>query len=559
MEAEAEYGFWHALVRDVCYGQIPRAGRVERHQQAAAWIEQKAGERAEDLADVLAHHYLAALELSRAARLPDEQTLRARAVRYLGLAGERALGLDVDQAERNLAQALDLTSDNDPQRPLLLERWAQERLQQGRLREARNALEQALNQYRQNGNRLAAGSTLSRLTLVLVRLGDPRQQEPLAEALQLLEAEPPGPELVDAYTQQAATRFLNGAYEETIQAAERALSLAVHLDLPPPADALGFRGMARASLGDRHGVEEMRKALRLAIDQGEGRSAAVLYNNLSVQAWLHEGPQASLDLGREGIEFAQRRGLTEQAEFIASGDPPLLTELGQVNEALAKAAQSADRLEQAGDINFTEPRSLQLRLLAECGQYDRAPSPEPMLKAARDSGQPQAMAQTVAAAAPLLHAQGHAEQAHLLLRELDRIAAARTDANYASVLSGLVRSALALTDPALAASFTEGVQPLTLLHQHALASCEAQLSEAGGNHSEAANLYADAAERWQQFGNVPERAYALLGQGRSLIALGNPDAEQPLRQAGDLFSALGYKSALAETDQLLASRKLAAS
>ena len=53
MEAEAEYGFWHALVRDVCYGQIPRASRAERHQQAAAWIEEKAGERVEDLADVL--------------------------------------------------------------------------------------------------------------------------------------------------------------------------------------------------------------------------------------------------------------------------------------------------------------------------------------------------------------------------------------------------------------------------------------------------------------------------------------------------------------------------
>ena len=25
MEGEAEYGFWHALVRDVCYAQIPRA------------------------------------------------------------------------------------------------------------------------------------------------------------------------------------------------------------------------------------------------------------------------------------------------------------------------------------------------------------------------------------------------------------------------------------------------------------------------------------------------------------------------------------------------------
>ena len=57
MEGEAEYGFWHVLVQDVCYAQIPRAARAARHQAAAEWIEAKAGERAEDLADVLAHHY----------------------------------------------------------------------------------------------------------------------------------------------------------------------------------------------------------------------------------------------------------------------------------------------------------------------------------------------------------------------------------------------------------------------------------------------------------------------------------------------------------------------
>ena len=88
MEGEHEYGFWHVLVRDVCYGQIPRAARAARHQAAAAWIEEKAGERVEDLADMLAHHYQAALELNRAAgrqRRPAE--LQAQAVRYLALAG----------------------------------------------------------------------------------------------------------------------------------------------------------------------------------------------------------------------------------------------------------------------------------------------------------------------------------------------------------------------------------------------------------------------------------------------------------------------------------------
>jgi hypothetical protein len=559
MEAEAEYGFWHALVRDVCYGQIPRASRAERHQQAAAWIEEKTGKRAEDLADVLAYHYLSALELSQAAGLPDDPQLQAQAVRYLGLAGERALGLDVERAEQNLAQALDLTGEDDPQRPLLLERWAQAQLQQGRPREARDALEQALSSHRQDGDGLAAGRTLTQLAHVLSRLADPRQEETLAEALQLLEAEPPGPELVAARTQQARARWLGGAGEEAVAAAERALNLAAQLHLAQPAAALGYRGAARAEQGEPEGVEEMRQALSLAVEQGEGRSAAVLYNNLAVQAWLYEGPQAALDLSREGIEFAQRRGLTEVAELMAAAQPSLLAELGRIEEALADAVPLADRLEQAGDLTFTEPRSIQLRLLVERGRHGQAPSREPMLKAARDSGQPQQMAIAVAAAASLLHAQGQPEQARLLLHELDQTPASRTDPFYATVLPSLVRTALALGDPTLATSLTDGVQPLTPLHQHALTSSQAQLAEAAGNHSEAASLYADAAHRWHQFGNQPEHAYALLGQGRCLTTLANPDAEQPLRQARELFKSMGYKPALAETDALLAQTAAAAS
>jgi len=559
MEAEAEYGFWHALVRDVCYGQIPRASRAERHQQAAAWIEQKAGEREEDLADVLAHHYLSALELAQAAGLPHSPQLQARAVRYLGLAGERALGLDVERSERNLARALDFTADDDPQRPLLLERWAQAALQQNRLREARDALEQALTSHRQGGDGLAAGRTLSSLQLVLSRLGDPRQEETLAEALELLEAQPPGPELVAAHTQQAAAHALGGAHEEAVAAADKALTLAARLDLAQPADALGYRGLAHAYQGERQGVEEMRQALSLAIEQGEGRSAAVLYNNLSVVAWLYEGPQAALDLSREGIDFCQRRGITEWAEIMAGGQTPILAELGQIEEALTDAARLADRLEQTGNINFTDPRSLQLRLLTEQGRHEQAPDPEPMLKAARDSGQPQIIAQAVAAAANLLQAQAQPEQACLLLHELDQTPASRTDPLYASFLPSLVRSALALDDPNLATSLTEGVQPLTPLHQHALTSSQAQLAEATGNHTEAASLYSDAAQRWHQFGNHPEHAYALLGQGRCLTTLANPDAEQPLRQARELFKSMGYKPALAETDALLAQTAAAAS
>ena len=97
------------------------AERARRHRAAAAWIERKAGERVEDLAEVLAYHYLQALELAEAAGDTEQAEELARpARRFLALAGERALGLDTAQAEARLARALELCPADDPERPELL-------------------------------------------------------------------------------------------------------------------------------------------------------------------------------------------------------------------------------------------------------------------------------------------------------------------------------------------------------------------------------------------------------------------------------------------------------
>jgi hypothetical protein len=104
----------------------------------------------------------------------------------------------------------------------------------------------------------------------------------------------------------------------------------------------------------------------------------------------------------------------------------------------------------------------------------------------------------------------------------------------------------------------DGVEPRTPLFEHALCAARAQLAEAAGDEAEAAALYAKAAERWRKFGNMPERAYALLGQGRCLAILGKPEAEEPLSAARELFASMGYKPALAETDVLLGPAEAAA-
>ncbi len=61
---ETEYAVRHVLVRDVAYGQIPRARRADLHVRAAEWIESLGHDRSEDRAEMLAHHYLSALDLT---------------------------------------------------------------------------------------------------------------------------------------------------------------------------------------------------------------------------------------------------------------------------------------------------------------------------------------------------------------------------------------------------------------------------------------------------------------------------------------------------------------
>jgi class 3 adenylate cyclase/tetratricopeptide (TPR) repeat protein len=558
MEGEHEYGFWHVLVRDVCYGQIPRAARASRHQAAAAWIERKAGERVEDLADVLAYHYLAALELARASGRSEETLpLQTAAIRYLGLAGERALPLDVERAEAHLGKALELAPADDTRRADLLERWAHAAQQQGRLRDARKALEEAVAIDRDQGRLLAAGRVLTRLALVVHRLGDPRSGELIAEAVELLEAQPPGPELVSAYTYTAGRLTHVAQYAEAVAAAERALALAAELGLPEPAFALSWRGVARCQLGQADGVEDVRRALQLALEQGLGRETGVIHGSLAGMLWFYDGPQSALDTAAGGIDFCERRGITELVQQLRAITIPALAEVGQTEQALLEAGSLADRAEAAGDMAYVPPRALQLQLHAERGTAEEPPAPERFVSAARDIGLPGLIAVAFAAVAQLLLARRQTQEARALLLELDQIDA-RVDSDYAWLLPSLVRVALALDDRPLAERLSAGVEPLTPLTEHAVASARAQLVEAAGEHADAAEVYAEAAGRWRAFGNVPQRAYALLGQGRCLAALRKPDAEVPLREARDLFASMGYAPALAETDALLGESEAAA-
>ncbi len=555
IEGEAEYAFWHILARDVAYSQLPRASRASRHVAAAAWIESKAPERVEDLADVLAYHYATALELARAAGQTEQATeLEAPALKFLSLAGERALGLDTAAALSNLERALALATERHPQRPQALSRFGEAALQAGRYAEAAEALEEAIALLSAGGDFPAAARTMGILSIVFTRLGDPRQWTLPVEALALLEPLPPGPELVGALTEVVYGETIQGRPAQGVRIADRALAVAQELGLPRPARALGFRGMARSFLADPGGLLDFREAIELATAAGQGREVAVLHNNLGELLWLLEGPDAGLVVLRDGIGFAKARGLTEVADFTTAAMLGPLVDRGELDEALEVSADLAHRLETSGDVfDLAVVRGAQARILALRGHGEQVGVVLEWLEStARGTEDPQMVVTGLGSSAFAHAATGHNEAAAALLTEVEAHPAARDTTYFPTFLAAMVRTALRIGEPGLAEHLVSGVEPRHPYAEHALVAANAALIEARGELQAAADAYTDAAGRWERFGVVPEQAFALLGQGRSLLGLARPTEVAPvLQHAREIFDQLGAAPALAETDALL--------
>ncbi|HEX9123504.1 MAG TPA: hypothetical protein VF984_09110 [Actinomycetota bacterium] len=208
---------------------------------------------------------------------------------------------------------------------------------------------------------------------------------------------------------------------------------------------------------------------------------------------------------------------------------------------------------EAGGVTtpLIEVRAVELACRLARGEHETALAAVDWLtEAARKSGAAEMVILGLAPAASALVAERPA-RASGLLNELDEAVGTRETIYYPRQLAGMVRTALVAGDRAVAERLCAGVEPRYPLHQHALSSARAELAENAGEHEEAARLYSQAAAGWHEFGNVPERAYSLLGEGRCVRALGGPYAEEPLRAARDLFASMGYVPALRETESFL--------
>ena len=424
MEGEREYSFWHLLVRDVAYSQIPRAERARRHRGAAVWIERKAGERVEDLAEVLAHHYLQALELVRAAGAAKEGAeLELAARRFLVLAGDRALGLDAERAASYCAGALELLPRGQPNRVEVLAKAGEAAFLADRP-EARPRYEEAIAEFQAEGNPLGEGKALVRLSEVRWFQGETREAWTLlGEAVELLERERPGPELAHVYSQIAREHMMSVDANEALMWSEKALRLAEELDLGvETVRARQFRGMARGYLGDLGGVQDLREALRLSLDLGLGLETVRVHINLGEPVWFDEGPAQALKVWRSGIDFGDRRGIVSLVRWARAQTLWALFDLGEWEELLRTADELISWEHEHGQ-SYVGGLALPYKahVLVRRGAVDEAAAlAEELVSRARSIDDPQVRAPALAVAALLEHARGRGSAAVSLVEELDQ-------------------------------------------------------------------------------------------------------------------------------------------
>src|SRR5205814_10590709 len=92
---EREFAFKHVLIRDVAYGMLPKAVRARRHFEVARYVEERAGDRTDEVVALLAEHYGRAASLAQESRLdsPAREQLNAKAFELLEAAGDAAAAL----------------------------------------------------------------------------------------------------------------------------------------------------------------------------------------------------------------------------------------------------------------------------------------------------------------------------------------------------------------------------------------------------------------------------------------------------------------------------------
>jgi class 3 adenylate cyclase/tetratricopeptide (TPR) repeat protein len=203
---QVEYIFKHALVRDVAYASLPKSRRARAHAGAAAWIEELAGERADEFAELVAHHYQMAVagdesDLAWEQDSAEYEGLRRRAYESLVAAGASARRRFAIARGVELHEAATALAATDEERATALEELGEDELARYHCDEALTSFEEA---------RTLAGADRSRRVRLADKIGrtcarwGAFREKPDPERIERIVMEG----LADADTDEARARML---------------------------------------------------------------------------------------------------------------------------------------------------------------------------------------------------------------------------------------------------------------------------------------------------------------------------------------------------------------
>jgi class 3 adenylate cyclase/tetratricopeptide (TPR) repeat protein len=533
---ETEYAFRHLLVRDVAYGQIPRAARAEKHRLAAEWIASLG--RPEDHAEMLAHHYVSALEFARAAG-QDGEGLAERARLVLRDAGDRAVALGANTAAAGFyGAALELWPD-DAERPYLLLRAGRARFDSAE--EGFEELEAAVGGLLAVGDRAAAADAETVLGSLFWRKGRndlTAERDEHAEAL--LEDAPPSASKAWVLTRLAGRQMVADRADEAIRIGQQAIQMAEELGRDDIlVEALTNVGTARANRGDWEGFDDLERAIALAgrTNRNPGRA----HGNYAECLREYGDLRRSRELFDEARRDAERRGHAGAIRWLAGEHAVDLYWEGAWDQALRIASERIAESE-GGAPHWMDPAYRGLRGLLRLARGDLAGAWDDAAKEldfCRVANDPQMLFPALAFNARVLLAAGRTEEARERADELLRLWSAS---------GAMMRSSWGPELAFASSALGRGERFLKALSRRNISTPWIQAAE-----GLVSGRLVDAADTFAEIGARPEEAYSRLRAADALIKSGRRvEADEELQRALDFWRSVGASHYIGEGEALLA-------
>jgi tetratricopeptide (TPR) repeat protein len=244
-----QYRFAQTLLRTVAYDMLSKRERKARHVAAGQYFSHAFANEGEDVAEVVAAHYLQAYRCASGG--PDAEQLRAEAVAALRRGAQRAAAVGAPQtSERAYRRAIELAADDD-ERVELLEAAGEMALVDGRYEAALELFGDAAARLEQLGRPREAARLAPGIGQALFRAGRASEAiERLKRALSTLGTDAEDADVAQMNVELGVALLDTGRVREAFEPLDRALELAQALDLPDAlAAALTFKAELCVAVG----------------------------------------------------------------------------------------------------------------------------------------------------------------------------------------------------------------------------------------------------------------------------------------------------------------------